>query len=54
VIFGKAQLVERMVSKTKEIFSMVRGGGKGLKWQGKVAEWQKGQIEALEVALQSI
>lgn len=47
VIIGKPDLVETMAAKVKEVVSTIKGGGKG-KWQGKVTEWQKGEIEALK------
>lgn len=52
VIIGKTDLVESMAAKVKEIVSTVKGGGKGGKWQGKVTEWQKGEIEALKKAVE--
>jgi misacylated tRNA(Ala) deacylase len=48
VILGKPELVESMAAKVKAAVSAVKGGGKGEKWQGKVTEWQKGEIEALK------
>ncbi|XP_014557468.1 hypothetical protein COCVIDRAFT_25852 [Bipolaris victoriae FI3] len=48
VIFGKPELVEKMAAKVKKVVSTVKGGGKGEKWQGKVTEWQKSEVEALE------
>jgi misacylated tRNA(Ala) deacylase len=51
VILGKPELVESMAAKVKTAVSSVKGGGKGEKWQGKVAEWQKGEIEALKRAV---
>jgi misacylated tRNA(Ala) deacylase len=39
-----------MATKVKTAVSTVKGGGKGEKWQGKVTEWQKGEIEALKRA----
>jgi misacylated tRNA(Ala) deacylase len=52
VIVGKPELVENLAAKVKEIVSTVKGGGKGEKWQGKVTEWQKGEIEALNKAVE--
>jgi misacylated tRNA(Ala) deacylase len=52
VIIGKPELVEAMAAKVKEVVSTVKGGGKGEKWQGKVTEWQKGEIEALKKAVE--
>jgi misacylated tRNA(Ala) deacylase len=37
-----------MAARVKVVVSSVKGGGKGEKWQGKVTEWQKGEIEALK------
>jgi misacylated tRNA(Ala) deacylase len=48
VVFGKSDLVEKMAAKVKEVVSTAKGGGKGEKWQGKVTEWQKGEVEALK------
>ncbi|KAF2823540.1 ThrRS/AlaRS common domain-containing protein [Ophiobolus disseminans] len=52
VVIGKPELVESMAAKVKEIVSTAKGGGKGEKWQGKVTEWQKGEIEALKQAVE--
>jgi misacylated tRNA(Ala) deacylase len=41
-----------MAAKVKAVVSTVKGGGKGEKWQGKVTEWQKGEIETLKRALE--
>ncbi|KAI8937774.1 hypothetical protein NX059_005473 [Plenodomus lindquistii] len=54
VIIGKPDLVESMSSKVKEVVGTAKGGGKGSKWQGKVPEWQKGEIEALRAAVESM
>ncbi|KAJ4990383.1 threonyl and Alanyl tRNA synthetase second additional domain-containing protein [Stagonosporopsis vannaccii] len=54
VITGKAELVESLSTKVKQIVKTVKGGGKGEKWQGKVAEWQKGEIEALKTAVEEL
>jgi misacylated tRNA(Ala) deacylase len=51
VIIGKPELVESMAGKVKGVVSTIKGGGKG-KWQGKVTEWQKGEIEALKKAVE--
>jgi misacylated tRNA(Ala) deacylase len=50
VVFGKPELVEKMAAKVKAIVSTAKGGGKGEKWQGKVLEWQTGEVEALMAA----
>lgn len=47
LVFGKPELVEKLAAKVKKVVSTAKGGGKGEKWQGKVTEWQKGEIEAL-------
>lgn len=52
VIIGKPELVESMAAKVKQVVSTVKGGGKGEKWQGKVTEWQKGEVEALKKAVE--
>jgi misacylated tRNA(Ala) deacylase len=52
VILGKPELVESMAANVKQVVSTVKGGGKGEKWQGKVTEWQKGEIEALKKAVE--
>jgi misacylated tRNA(Ala) deacylase len=48
VIVGSSEAVEGMAVKVKEAVGSVKGGGKGEKWQGKVAEWQKGEVEKLK------
>jgi misacylated tRNA(Ala) deacylase len=53
MILGQASLVEALSNKVKEIVSAAKGGGKGEKWQGKVAEWKKGEIEALRKEVQA-
>ncbi|KAF2007212.1 ThrRS/AlaRS common domain-containing protein [Amniculicola lignicola CBS 123094] len=52
MIVGQKELVERLSAKVKEVVSSVKGGGKGEKWQGKVVEWKKGEIEALREAVE--
>ncbi|KAH7402538.1 hypothetical protein BKA66DRAFT_449002 [Pyrenochaeta sp. MPI-SDFR-AT-0127] len=51
VITGKPDLVDAMAAKVKDIVSNAKGGGKGEKWQGKVTEWKKGEMEALKAAV---
>ncbi|USP82425.1 Alanyl-tRNA editing protein Aarsd1-A [Curvularia clavata] len=53
VIFGTPELVEKMAAKVKEVVKTAKGGGKGEKWQGKVTEWQKGEVEALKNAIET-
>ncbi|KAF2022148.1 ThrRS/AlaRS common domain-containing protein [Aaosphaeria arxii CBS 175.79] len=52
MVIGESSLVEQNAAKVKEIVSSVKGGGKGSKWQGKVTEWKKGEVEALRKAVQ--
>ncbi|KAF2032170.1 ThrRS/AlaRS common domain-containing protein [Setomelanomma holmii] len=54
VVLGKPDLVERMAANIKEVVTTAKGGGKGEKWQGKVTEWQKGEIEALRKAVDEV
>ncbi|KAH7127084.1 Threonyl/alanyl tRNA synthetase [Dendryphion nanum] len=51
MIVGESSLVDALSAKVKTIVSSVKGGGKG-KWQGKVTEWKKGEIEALKQAVE--
>jgi misacylated tRNA(Ala) deacylase len=51
VVFGKPELVEQLAAKVKDVVRTAKGGGKGEKWQGKVTEWQKGEVEALTAAI---
>ena len=48
---SEASLVDKLAAKVKETVSTAKGGGKG-RWQGKVTEWKKGEIEALRKAVQ--
>jgi misacylated tRNA(Ala) deacylase len=52
VIVGDKGLVESMAAIVKGTVSAVKGGGKGEKWQGRVTEWKKGEIEALKAAIE--
>ncbi|KAF2632721.1 ThrRS/AlaRS common domain-containing protein [Macroventuria anomochaeta] len=54
VITGKTELVEGLSAKVKDIVKAAKGGGRGEKWQGKVTEWQKGEIEALKTAVEEL
>ncbi|KAH8665128.1 Threonyl/alanyl tRNA synthetase [Tricladium varicosporioides] len=47
VIHGEKGAVEEMATKVKEAVSGLKGGGRGEKWQGKVVEWKKGEVEML-------
>jgi len=48
VIVGDEKSVEETVRKIKDVLHGVKGGGKGSRWQGKVIEWGKGDVEALK------
>jgi misacylated tRNA(Ala) deacylase len=54
VIQGKEDLVSALSAKVKDIVKAVKGGGKGKKWQGKVTEWSKGEVEALKSAVNAL
>lgn len=47
VILGANEAVEAMATSAKEIVSGIKGGGKGGKWQAKVPEWKRVELEAL-------
>ena len=47
LIIGDEGSVEAVATKVKEILKGIKGGGKGGKWQGKVMEWGKKDLEAL-------
>ncbi|KAM0328546.1 hypothetical protein ACHAQA_004953 [Verticillium albo-atrum] len=53
VVVGAKDAVDALVPKIKEVVPSVKGGGKGEKWQGKVTEWQKGELEALRSLIES-
>lgn len=53
MIIGEKGLVEGMAAKVRESVSTAKGGGKGEKWQGKVTEWKKGEIEALRATVEA-
>jgi misacylated tRNA(Ala) deacylase len=53
VIFGNLETVEALSAQAKDAITGLKGGGKGEKWQGKVAEWQKGEIEVLRKLVKS-
>lgn len=48
VVIGEKDAVSEMVGKVQGVMETVKGGGKREKWQGKVSEWRKGDIEALK------
>ena len=48
IILGDKNSIEGLVTKVKEVIPGIKGGGRGERWQGKVVEWRKGDIEALK------
>lgn len=46
VILGPNEAVETMATKAKGEIAGIKGGGKGGKWQAKVPEWRKDELEA--------
>lgn len=48
VIIGDKDSVEDFATKIKEVVPEIKGGGEGGRWQGKVIEWRKGELEALK------
>ncbi|TPX12751.1 uncharacterized protein E0L32_000928 [Thyridium curvatum] len=53
-VLGEKQLVDALVvNSIKKLVPGVKGGGVGDKWQGKVPEWEKGALKALETAVGS-
>lgn len=53
VIIGEKNSVEGFITKVKEAFPAIKGGGKGGRWQGKVIEWKKGELQALKNLVES-
>jgi misacylated tRNA(Ala) deacylase len=47
LIVGEDKSVEEMAKKVKEVLKAIKGGGVRGKWQGKVVQWEKGELEAL-------
>jgi misacylated tRNA(Ala) deacylase len=54
VIQGREDLVSTLSAKVKDGVKTAKGGGKGRKWQGKVTEWAKGEVEALKNAVDEL
>ncbi|KAF2709728.1 ThrRS/AlaRS common domain-containing protein [Pleomassaria siparia CBS 279.74] len=53
MIVGEKNLVEGLAAKVKEVVPEIKGGGKGEKWQGKIVEWKKHDVEALREAVET-
>lgn len=53
VIFGQPIAVEALSSQAKQRVEGLKGGGKGEKWQGKVTEWRKGDLDLLKGLVES-
>ncbi|KAF2741397.1 ThrRS/AlaRS common domain-containing protein [Polyplosphaeria fusca] len=53
MILGEKELVEHLAAKAKEVVSTLKGGGKGEKWQGKITEWKKGEVDALRKVVEA-
>lgn len=47
VIVGGNDAVEAIAGKVKDTVTGIKGGGKGGKWQAKVTEWLRDELEAL-------
>lgn len=54
IVLGEKAGVEALVTKIKELVKGVKGGGAGDKWQGKVAAWDKGTLEALKELVEEV
>ncbi|KAJ4356548.1 uncharacterized protein N0V89_004582 [Didymosphaeria variabile] len=54
VIQGREDLVTGLSAQVRDVVKTAKGGGKGRKWQGKVTEWEKGEVEALENAVREL
>ncbi|KAF9736965.1 hypothetical protein PMIN04_010984 [Paraphaeosphaeria minitans] len=54
LVQGREDLVSSLSAKVKEIVKAAKGGGKGRKWQGKVTEWGRGEVEGLESAVDEL
>ncbi|KAF7557768.1 hypothetical protein G7Z17_g380 [Cylindrodendrum hubeiense] len=47
VVIGEKDSVPEVVKKVQDVVPSVKGGGKGEKWQGKVKDWRKEEIDAI-------
>ncbi|KAH7141457.1 threonyl and alanyl tRNA synthetase second additional domain-containing protein [Dactylonectria estremocensis] len=52
VVVGERNLVSEVVKKIQEVMPSVKGGGKGERWQGKVKEWKKEDLEAIRMLVE--
>lgn len=50
LIVGEDKAVMELTNKVTQVLKEVKGGGKAGRWQGKVAEWHKGELEILRKA----
>lgn len=48
IVGSEAEKVQAAASKATAGIKNLKGGGKGVRWQGKVQVWEKGNIEVLE------
>ena len=53
VIVGEKSAVEEFSAKALKTVSGLKGGGRGERWQGKVIEWKRGEIESLKSLAES-
>lgn len=48
VIIGQKDSVELLATQVKQAIPRIKGGGTGTRWQGKVIEWKKGELDVLK------
>lgn len=53
IVIGGMENVDAYSEKIKATVPEIKGGGKGGKWQGKIAKWQKSELEALKKLVES-
>lgn len=53
VIVGEKNVVGGFARKVNEVLIGVKGGGREGRWQGKVGEWRNGDLEKLNVIVES-
>ena len=54
LVIGEAKAVAEIVEQVKTTVVSIKGGGKGGKWQGKVLQWQKGELNSLRRIMEVI